>query len=254
MPLHHGISTQEDETIEDDDDDEEEEMFFLDEEMSEDDERANSNHEQDKYTEEKEEDIEKNTNPISASFRQSVFEIDKKYPWIKKKRDTSKYLAQDFDIKKSLKDKDRKSEEDAVISTFATSVPITINYPFVEKENEEKKDEKDETYESPKKKDILAKSFANYDFSYSDRLLSEQFPAPYRKRSNIPGSSSVINPQLHSLVGKSLDTRGSLKKTINQLRPKDEDEDFDSSIPPHVWAAKETKEDELIDHSYKSKD
>ncbi|KAG1200873.1 hypothetical protein G6F35_012338 [Rhizopus arrhizus] len=251
MPLHHKDIPQEEVN-----DDEEEDMFFLDEEMSEEERNSYSDHEEDESakTDGKQAEKEKGeyNNPLSASFKKSVFEIDKKYPWIKKKRDTSKYLEQDFDIKKITKD--NKNEDDAVISTYATSVPITINYPFIEDEEEKEKDEKDDDYNSPKK-DILAKSFANYDFSYSDRLLSEQFPAPRRRRSNIPGSSSVINPQLHSLVGKSLDTRGNLKKDVSQIRSKDEEEDFDSSVPPHVWAAMESKEEgEFIDHSYSEKD
>jgi hypothetical protein len=55
---------------------------------------------------------------------------------------------------------------------FATSVPITIHYPSAEEE--EKKDDKN-TEEAPKtRRDILAASFANYNYSYSDRLLSDQ--------------------------------------------------------------------------------
>ncbi|KAI9250750.1 hypothetical protein BY458DRAFT_536258 [Sporodiniella umbellata] len=226
-------------------------MFFLDEEISEEDQDLDSCREENDAM-----DQNGNTsfckNPLSASFKQSVFEMDKKYPWVKKKRETNKYLAQDLETKKGPKDLDSNAEEDKIISKFATSVPITINYPFIE-EGEEKENKKDDAEGSPKKKDILAKSFANYDFSYSDRLLSEQFPAPNRRRSNIPGSASLVNPQLHSLVGKSLDTRGNTKKAISQLRPKDEDEDFDSSVPPHVWAAKEADEDSFEDHSYKSK-
>jgi hypothetical protein len=52
-----------------------------------------------------------------------------------------------------------------------------------------------------------------------------------------------------------LDTRGNLKKDVSQIRSKDEEEDFDSSVPPHVWAAMESKEEgEFIDHSYSKKD
>ena len=120
---------------------------------------------------------------------------------------------------------------------FATSVPITIHYPSAEKET--KDEEKDAT---PKKKDILASSFANIDFSYSDRLLSEQFPPPRRRKS--AASSSLINPQLDSLVGKSLDTRGLMLKKKNVLEPREDREDFDTSLPPHVWAAMEEYADE----------
>lgn len=136
------------------------------------------------------------------------------------------------------------------ISTYATSVPITINY-FMDDNEENDKENKPAGQNTSK--DILAKSFANYDFSYSDRLLSEQFPAPRRRKSYVPGSS-VINPQLHSLVGNSLNTGGSLRKNSTQIYLKDEEEeeeDFDPSVPPHVWAAMEAKDDaEFIDHSY----
>lgn len=69
-------------------------------------------------------------------------------------------------------------------------------------------------------------------------MLSEQFPAPRRRKSL--ASTSLINPQLDSLVGKSLDTRGLMKKKKNEVERKDDREEFDSSLPPHVWAAMES--------------
>ncbi|ORE01115.1 hypothetical protein BCV72DRAFT_253282 [Rhizopus microsporus var. microsporus] len=227
-------------------DDQEEDMFYLDEEIPEDEEEKEENSHQDagNITEESKDDDEQSL--LSASFRKSVSEIDQKYPWIKKKNNTSKYL-QDFDIKKDVKN--NNEEEETAISTYATSVPITINY-FMDDNEENDKENKAAGQNTPK--DILAKSFANYDFSYSDRLLSEQFPAPRRRKSYVPGSS-VINPQLHSLVGNSLNTGGSLRKNSTQIYLKDEEEeeDFDPSVPPHIWAAMEAKDDaEFIDHSY----
>lgn len=120
---------------------------------------------------------------------------------------------------------------------YATSVPITIHYPdpLVDEKDEEKNDDGDS---KSRKKDLLASSFANIDFSYSDRMLSEQFPAPRRRKSL--ASTSLVNPQLDSLVGKSLDTRGLMKKKKNELERKDDREEFDSSLPPHVWAAMES--------------
>ncbi|KAG1173383.1 hypothetical protein G6F70_005450 [Rhizopus microsporus] len=229
------------------DDDQEEDMFYLDEEIPEDEEEKEENsHQNTGNITDKSKDVDEQS-LLSASFRKSVSEIDQKYPWIKKKNNTSKYL-QDFDIKKDVKN--NNEEEETAISTYATSVPITINY-FMDDNEENDKENKPAGQNTSK--DILAKSFANYDFSYSDRLLSEQFPAPRRRKSYVPGSS-VINPQLHSLVGNSLNTGGSLRKNSTQIYLKDEEEeeeDFDPSVPPHVWAAMEAKDDaEFIDHSY----
>lgn len=126
------------------------------------------------------------------------------------------------------------------ISKLATSVPITIHYPS-EKNEDSADDSDDKTDANPEKRDILASSFANYDSSFSDRMLSEQFPqvaAPPRRK-NL-ASSALIRPQLDSLIGKSLDTRGLLKKKANEVEPKDnsDDEEFDSTLPPHLWAAR----------------
>jgi hypothetical protein len=124
------------------------------------------------------------------------------------------------------------------ISMFATSVPIAIHYHFDNETDKKKEDD------SPKKKDILASSFANFDSSFSDRMLSEQFPAPRRRKS--VASTSLIRPQLESLLmGKSLDTRGSLKKkkeTPLKNNDSNSDDEFDSSLPPHVWAAMKDEE------------
>lgn len=224
----------------------EEDMFNLDEEFSEDDKEneQENNEEEDEVKEDKEQDGEENEEQagakdndllLSASLKKSISDIDQKFSWIKKKRNTSKYLAQDFDLKTDLKRENGQSEDDHV-SMFATSVPITIHYPAPEEE-----EQADDDNHSPKRKDILASSFANYDFSYSDRMLSEQFPAPRRRKSL--ASSSLIRPQLDSLVGKSLDTRGLMKKKANEIEPKDKD-DYDSSLPPHIWAAMESNKDE----------
>jgi hypothetical protein len=122
---------------------------------------------------------------------------------------------------------------------FATSVPIAIHYPF---DNEVEKQKSNDS--SPKKKDILASSFANYDSSFSDRMLSEQFPAP-RRRKSVASTSLLVRPQLESLLmGKSLDTRGSLKKKKETplKNNSNSDDEFDSSLPPHVWAAMKDEE------------
>lgn len=81
----------------------------------------------------------------------------------------------------------------------------------------------------------MASSFANYDSSFSDRLLSNQFPAPRRRKSL--ASSSLIRPQLDSLTSKSLDTRGLVRKKTIEKDLHESDEEFDSTLPPHVWAA-----------------
>ena len=124
---------------------------------------------------------------------------------------------------------------------FATSVPITIHYALDEPQEEEKEDQDGSL---PKKRDILVSSFANFDAS--ERLLSAQFPTPRRRKS--VQSSSLLRPQLESLVGKSLDTRGlsgrkKQQETIESTE-NSSDEEFDSSLPPHVWAAMKSGEDE----------
>lgn len=228
-------------------------MFNLDEEFSDDDKENEQEDDDDKVSEEENEDHEEeeivneqassksNDLLLSASLKKSISDIDQKFSWIKKKRNTSKYLAQDFDLKNDLKNDTNANynqSEDDNVSMFATSVPITIHYPAPEEEEQADDDADDHP---PKRKDILASSFANYDFSYSDRMLSEQFPVPRRRKSL--ASSSLIRPQLDSLVGKSLDTRGLMKKKANEIEPKDKD-DYDSSLPPHIWAAMESIKDE----------
>lgn len=154
---------------------------------------------------------------------------------------------------------------------FATSVPITIHYPAADDE-EEKQDQTDETEQEnnkePKKKsrrDILAASFANYNYSYSDRLLSDQLPdltpigtmspAQNRRKSLLAAatatsSSSYIarpRPQLESLVGKSLDTRGLMmkKKLAEEDEEEKDDDEYDANVPPHVWALMNSYKDEF---------
>lgn len=93
------------------DEDEEEDMFNLDEEFSDTEENLEEEIVE-KDTEQKEdEEEEKGTTKkddalLSASFKKSVSEIDQKFSWIKKKRNTSKYLAKDFDIKTDLSKRD----------------------------------------------------------------------------------------------------------------------------------------------------
>ncbi|RCH87599.1 hypothetical protein CU098_007969 [Rhizopus stolonifer] len=231
-----------------DNEEEEEDMFNLDEELSEAEEEVEAEEEEkEKDEEEKEDSLDKKENPLlSASLKKSISEIDQKFSWIKKKRNTGKYLAQDFDIKSDFRSNHQDNQEDTskrnkmkskyihrviAVSMFATSVPITIHYAIDEPEQE-----KEDSY---KKKDILVSSFANFDAS--ERLLSAQFPAPRRRKS--VASASLLRPQLESLVGKSLDTRGVNRKKKDEEEHHSDDE-FDSTMPPHVWAALNSVEDE----------
>ncbi|CAO0796855.1 unnamed protein product [Mucor circinelloides] len=230
-------------------DDDEEDMFNLDEEFS-DEEKADDNGE-DNDDQDSKDDVENKSDtdheqtrgsskdlPLSASLKKSISDIDQQFSWIKKKRNTKKYLAQDFDIKSELRrnNSNNHDERDSTISMLATSMPITIHYPSLKNEASEKTSEENDD-KSPKKRDILVSSFANYDSSFSDRMLSEQFPPPPRRKS--VASSALIRPQLDSLIGKSLDTRGLLKKKANEVEIKEnsDDEEFDATLPPHVWAA-----------------
>ncbi|EPB82280.1 hypothetical protein HMPREF1544_11001 [Mucor circinelloides 1006PhL] len=230
-------------------DDDEEDMFNLDEEFS-DEEKADDNGE-DNDDQDSKDDVENKSDtdheqtrgsskdlPLSASIKKSISDIDQQFSWIKKKRNTKKYLAQDFDIKSELRrnNSNNHDERDSTISMLATSMPITIHYPSLKNEASEKTSEENDD-KSPKKRDILVSSFANYDSSFSDRMLSEQFPPPPRRKS--VASSALIRPQLDSLIGKSLDTRGLLKKKANEVEIKEnsDDEEFDATLPPHVWAA-----------------
>ncbi|KAI8382987.1 hypothetical protein BD560DRAFT_444100 [Blakeslea trispora] len=233
---------------------EEEDMFHLDEELSEkeDDEQEEEEQEEEEgedRQEEKATSADRTTGQplISASLKKSISEIDQRFQWIKKKRNTTKYLARDFDLKTDRSDPQEEEEEkkgsESTVSMFATSVPITIHYALDEtQEKEEEEDDKNTLL--PKKRDILVSSFANFDAS--ERLLSAQFPAPRRRKS--VQSTSLLRPQLESLVGKSLDTRGvsSRKKQPEDIESKDNssDEEFDSSLPPHVWAAMNSGENE----------
>lgn len=98
----------------DDGDDDEEDMFNLDEEFS-DEEKADDNGE-DNDDQDSKDDVENKSDtdheqtrgsskdlPLSASLKQSISDIDQQFSWIKKKRNTKKYLAQDFDIKSELR-------------------------------------------------------------------------------------------------------------------------------------------------------
>ncbi|KAI9263998.1 hypothetical protein EDC94DRAFT_77597 [Helicostylum pulchrum] len=200
---------------------EEEDMFNLDEEFSEEekeDESLNEDkeeEEEEKEEEEKEEEekqkiVNKKDLLLSSSLQKSISEIDQKFSWIKKKRNTSKYMRKDFDLKTDVKKgtDSNNSEEDKHVSLFATSVPITIHYPIPEdeEEGEEAAEKKDS-----KKKDLVASSFVNFDFSYSDRMLSEQFPESIVKRKIVPSNSNVCL-ETDSIIGKSLDTRALMEK------------------------------------------
>ncbi|KAK4514975.1 uncharacterized protein ATC70_002582 [Mucor velutinosus] len=242
----HSIYDNEDE----DKDDDEEDMFNLDEEFS-DEEKEGVYGEEDDDDKDSKDDLDNKEDtdqeqtqtsskdlPLSASLKKSISNIDQQFSWIKKKRNTNKYLAQDFDIKGEFRrnNSNDHDERDSNISMLATSMPITIHYPSLKSQGSAESSQ-DDTDKSPKKRDILVSSFANYDSSFSDRMLSEQFPPPPRRKS--VASSALIRPQLDSLIGKSLDTRGLLKKKANEVEPKEtsDDEEFDATLPPHVWAA-----------------
>jgi hypothetical protein len=80
---------------------EDEDMFHLDEEFSDEEEREEEKETEKENAEEEEET--KDNGLLSASLKKSISEIDQKFSWIKKKRNTNKYLTQDFDIKADLK-------------------------------------------------------------------------------------------------------------------------------------------------------
>lgn len=97
-------------------------MFNLDEEFS--DEEKESDQIKDSEESEDEDDKDKENEPdnsdkkvknqdhlISSSLKKSISEIDQKFSWIKKKRNTNKYLTQDFDIKSGNR-KDSINEEE----------------------------------------------------------------------------------------------------------------------------------------------
>lgn len=104
-------------------------MFNLDEEFS-DDERAHENEEA--SDEEKDKDgLDSSENidqdqiqgsskdlPLSASLKKSISDIDQQFAWIKKKRNTKKYLAQDFDIKSEFKRTNSNDNDERDISKF----------------------------------------------------------------------------------------------------------------------------------------
>lgn len=66
-------------------------MFHLDEEFSE--EEKDSNVDENKQN---------NDLLLSSSLKKSISEIDQRFSWAKKKKNTSKYIAKDFDIKADL--------------------------------------------------------------------------------------------------------------------------------------------------------
>ncbi|KAI9481546.1 MAG: hypothetical protein EXX96DRAFT_217653 [Benjaminiella poitrasii] len=236
-------------------DEDDEDIFNLDEEFSDEEDKESKNDDDEKEDDlDYAEDGERENNQllISASLKNSISQIDRKFSWIKKKRNTSKYIPHDFDIKSNFKREDANSNNnEKPVTIYATSMPITIHYPINEDIKEEKeKEEEEEANKTNKmrKNDILASSFANYNISsFSDKQLSDQFPAP-RRRKSLATSSSLIRPQLDSVVGKSLDTRGLLKKKVNEAESNyASDDDFDSSLPPHVWAAMETIDENNAD-------
>lgn len=218
--------------MDDDEEEEEEDMFNLDEEFSDEEEKEeiDSTDKQEESSEEQKDVKNDKDILLSSSLQKSISEIDQKFSWIKKKRNTSKYIRKDFDLKKDVTTATASNNEiDNQVSLYATSVPITIHYSLLE-DDEDNEEEKEDEARSRKKDNMLASSFVNYDFSYSDRLLSEQFPRPARRKS--VASNSLIRPQLDSLVGKSLDTRGLMKKKRNEQKSKDYYDGIVSSSPP----------------------
>ncbi|KAI7899892.1 uncharacterized protein BX663DRAFT_519841 [Cokeromyces recurvatus] len=219
----------------DDNNEEEEDIFNLDEEFSEEEENEATDNEEEEEELNKEE-VGENHLPLSTSLKKSISQIDKKFSWIKKKRNTNKYLPQDFDIKNNSKKE--TSNDNEPVTIYATSVPVAIHYPL----NNDKEEGNDTTNtsmnETKRGNDILAFSFANYNnASFSDKLLSDQFTVAPRRRKSLMASSSMIRPQLDTVVGKSLDTRGLLKKKATVIESNyTSDDDFDSKLPPHIWA------------------
>ncbi len=96
----------------DNEEEEEEDMFNLDEEFSDEEEKEKANEEDEGDEENKEDEVDnKEDQLISSSFKKSVSEIDQRFSWIKKKRNTNKYLTQDFDIKSDFKRGSKNEEE-----------------------------------------------------------------------------------------------------------------------------------------------
>lgn len=95
-------------------------MFHLDEEFSDEEEKElEEGKEESEETPEQSND-HKDSGLLSTSLKKSISEIDQKFSWIKKKRNTSKYLAQDFDIKADLKGKNHNNnQQDACKSLYA---------------------------------------------------------------------------------------------------------------------------------------
>lgn len=99
---------------------EEEDMFNLDEEFS-DEEKDIGKVDESKENSDNEETEDNENREVSSSLKKSISEIDQKFSWIKKKRNTSKYLTQDFDIKSEFK-RGFKNEEDPSGESHSVSV------------------------------------------------------------------------------------------------------------------------------------
>ncbi|CAO3606989.1 unnamed protein product [Mucor hiemalis] len=105
---------------EEEEEEEEEDMFNLDEEFS-DEEKDIGKVDESKENSDNEETEENENREVSSSLKKSISEIDQKFSWIKKKRNTSKYLTQDFDIKSEFK-RGFKNEEDPSGESHSVSV------------------------------------------------------------------------------------------------------------------------------------
>lgn len=108
-------------------------MFNLDEEFS-DEEKAHENEEASDDEEDKD-DLDGSENidqdqtqgsskdlPLSASLKKSISDIDQQFAWVKKKRNTKKYLAQDFDIKSEFKRIDSNDNDERDMSKIFRQV------------------------------------------------------------------------------------------------------------------------------------
>lgn len=132
LAWHETYAKQSDIDNEDSDkDDDEEDMFNLDEEFS-DEEKAQEDGEEDDDKDSKDDldsksdaDQEKAQGsskdlPLSASLKKSISDIDQQFSWIKKKRNTKKYLTQDFDIKSEFKRNNSNEHDERDSSKFGS--------------------------------------------------------------------------------------------------------------------------------------
>ncbi|KAI8335947.1 hypothetical protein BC941DRAFT_66914 [Chlamydoabsidia padenii] len=219
-----------------------EDMFHLDEELPSDDDG-----DQQEQTDEQDTDTMAKASTSVESLNQSV-DINQKgdsskygSSWIKKKRLGGKYIN-DFETSTDREEKehgDGTEDLSKSISAFATSMPINIHSSSIGDflASQDKNDD-DTTSQQPTNnvssrviqplfpskqntasysfaptKTTSSASFVGYDFSFSDRLLSKQFPDynPERRKS-VSTVSGRRHPQLDALIEKSsLDTR-SMKK------------------------------------------